>query len=177
MLALYPTKTDEEARTSSHALMRDRTFAGPMRRWGVEQSKVAPAFVYNFSRVHPFIDGVGFRQQNSGSRRGASHGAEVAYAYGTYDMLNRFGATCAWHDADRECSDAMMGCWLAFARGGDPNAEGLPGMAALQAGHRAGHAVRPRHETGCVAEQAATGLLHEPRLRLAHTRPSHVERG
>jgi para-nitrobenzyl esterase len=132
MLVLYPTKTEDEARASSYALMRDRTFAGPIRRWGIEQSKVAPVFMYHFSRVHPFVDGVGFQQQNPGSRMGAYHGAEMAYAYGTYDVLNRFGATRAWIDADRRYSDAMMGYWLAFARSGDPNAEGLPPWPAYK---------------------------------------------
>jgi para-nitrobenzyl esterase len=132
MLALYPAGTEDEARASSYALMRDRTFAGPMRRWGIEQAKVAPVFMYHFSRVHPFIDGVGFQQQAPGSRMGSYHGAEMAYAYGTYEMLNRFGATRAWTDADRKYSDAMMGYWLAFARSGDPNAEGLPAWPAYK---------------------------------------------
>lgn len=132
MLALYPTRTEEEARASSYALMRDRTFAGPMRRWGIAQAKVAPVFMYHFSRVHPFVDGVGFQQQDPGSRMGAYHGAEMAYAYGTYDVLNRFGTTRAWTDADRRYSDAMMGYWVAFARTGDPNAEGLPAWPAYK---------------------------------------------
>jgi para-nitrobenzyl esterase len=112
--------------------MRDRTFAGPMRRWGIEQSKVAPVFMYHFSRVHPFVDGVGFQQQSPGSRRGAYHGAEMADAYGTHDVLNRFGTTRAWTDGDRKFSDALMGYWLAFARTGDPNAEGLPAWPAYK---------------------------------------------
>lgn len=129
-LSLYPAKTDAEARASSYALMRDRTFAEPMRRWGVEQSKVAPVFMYHFSRIHPFIDGVAFQQQTPGRNMAAYHGAEMAYAYGTYEVLNRFGATRAWTDADRRYSDAMMGYWLAFAKTGDPNAEGLPAWPA-----------------------------------------------
>jgi para-nitrobenzyl esterase len=132
LLALYPTKTEAEARASSYALMRDRTFAEPMRQWGVEQSKVAPVFMYHFSRVHPFIDGVGFQQQNPGRNMGAYHGAEMAYAYGTYEVLNRFGPTRAWTDADRKYSDAMMGYWLAFAKNGDPNVEGLPAWPAYK---------------------------------------------
>jgi para-nitrobenzyl esterase len=124
-LSLYPAKTETEARASSYALMRDRTFAEPMRRWGIEQSKIAPVFMYHFSRVHPFIEGVAFQQQNPGRNMGSYHGAEMAYAYGTYEVLNRFGPTRAWTDADRKYSDAMMAYWLAFARTGDPNAEGL----------------------------------------------------
>jgi para-nitrobenzyl esterase len=132
LLALYPSDTEEAARTASYALMRDRTFAAPMRQWGREQSKVAPVFMYHFSRVHPFIDGVGFQQQNPGRRMGAYHGAEMAYAFGTLDVLNRLGATRAWIDADRRYSEAMMGYWLAFARAGDPNAEGLPAWPAYR---------------------------------------------
>jgi para-nitrobenzyl esterase len=132
LLGLYPARTEDEARAASYALMRDRTFAAPMRLWGVEQSKVAPVFMYHFSRVHPFVDGVGFLQQTPGRKMGAYHGAEMAYAYGTYDVLNRFGTTRAWTDADRKYSDAMMGYWLAFARMGDPNAEGLPAWPAYK---------------------------------------------
>ncbi len=100
MLALYPPKTDEEARASSYALRRDRTFAAPMRRWGIEQAKVASGHV-PFQPRHPFVDGVD-------------------------DVLNCFGTARVWTDADRKYADAMMGYWLAFARSGDPNAEGLP---------------------------------------------------
>jgi para-nitrobenzyl esterase len=132
LLALYPARTEADARASSYALMRDRTFAAPMRLWGVQQSKVAPVFMYHFSRVHPFVDGVAFQQQNPGRKMGAYHGAEMAYAYGTYDVLNRFGTTRAGTDADRRYSEAMMGYWLAFARTGDPNAEGLPAWPAYK---------------------------------------------
>jgi para-nitrobenzyl esterase len=131
--ALYPAKTEAEARASSYALMRDRTFAEPMRQWGVEQAKVAPVFMYHFSRVHPFIDGVGFQQQNPGRNMGAYHGAEMAYAYGTYEVLNRFGPTRAWSDADRRYSDAMMGYWLALCEKRRPQCRGPAGLAGVQA--------------------------------------------
>ena len=63
---------------------------------------------------------------------GAYHGAEMAYAYGTCDVLNRFGATRTWTDTDRKYADAMMGYWLAVACSGDPNAEGLPAWPAYK---------------------------------------------
>lgn len=126
LLALYPAATDIEARAASYALMRDRTFAAPMRRWAREQSAVAPVFVYHFSRVHPFVEGLGYAQQNPATGMGAYHGAEMAYAYGTLDVLNRFSKTRAWSEEDRRYSDAMMSYWLNFARSGDPNSESLP---------------------------------------------------
>jgi para-nitrobenzyl esterase len=132
LLSLYPAGTDAEARAASYALMRDRTFAGPMRRWAREQSAVAPVFVYHFSRLHPFVEGVSYLQQSPASGMGAYHGAEMAYAYGTLDVLNRLGRTRAWSDADRRYSDAMMTYWVNFARSGNPNGEGLPAWPAYK---------------------------------------------
>jgi para-nitrobenzyl esterase len=126
LLALYPAASDSEARAASYALMRDRTFAAPMRRWAREQSAVAPVFVYHFSRVHPFVEGLGYAQQNPATDMGAYHGAEMAYAYGTMDVLNRFAKTRAWSEEDRRYSDTMMTYWVTFARTGDPNSESVP---------------------------------------------------
>ena len=63
LLSLYPAATDAEARAAGYALMRDRTFAGSMRRWAREQAAVAAVFVYHFSRVHPFVDGLATRSR------------------------------------------------------------------------------------------------------------------
>lgn len=125
LLALYPASTEAEARSASYALMRDRVFASSMRRWAREQAAVAPVFVYHFSRMHPFVDGLGYAQQTPATGMGAYHGAEMAYAYGTLDVLNRFGRTRAWTDEDRRYADGMMTYWVNFARSGDPNGEGL----------------------------------------------------
>jgi para-nitrobenzyl esterase len=134
LLALYPAATDAEARAASYALMRDRTFAAPMRRWASEQSAVAPVFVYHFSRVHPFVEGLGYAQQSPATGMGAYHGAEMAYAYGTLDVLNRLAKTRAWSEEDRRFSDAMIAYWVNFARTGNPNGEGLPAWPAYKPG-------------------------------------------
>jgi para-nitrobenzyl esterase len=132
LLQLYPARTDAEARAASYALMRDRTFASPMRRWAREQSAVAPVFVYHFSRVHPFVEGLGYAQQTPATGMGAYHGAEMAYAYGTLDMLNKLARTRAWTDEDRRYADAMMTYWVNFAKTGNPNGEGLPAWPAYK---------------------------------------------
>jgi para-nitrobenzyl esterase len=132
LLSLYPAATDAEARAASYAVLRDRTFAAPMRRWAREQSGAAPVFVYHFSRVHPFIEGLGYAQQTPAVGMGAYHGAEMAYAYGTLDVLNRLAKTRAWNDDDRRYADAMMTYWINFARSGNPNGEGLPSWPAYK---------------------------------------------
>jgi para-nitrobenzyl esterase len=125
-LVLYPAKTDNEARAASYALMRDRTFAAPVRRWAAEQARVAPVFAYHFSRAQPFVDGLGYQQQTPATNLGAYHGAEMAYAYGTLDALNRLAKTRNWTDEDRKYSRTMMSYWVSFATKADPNLDGLP---------------------------------------------------
>ena len=132
-LSLYPAKTDQEAAGSSYALMRDRTFASPMRRWALQETRVAPVFMYHFARSHPFVEGMGYLQQTPATNFGAYHGAEMAYAYGTLDALNRFGKTREWTEEDRKYADAMMGYWTSFAKKGDPNTAGLPAWPAYKA--------------------------------------------
>ncbi len=102
-------------------------------------------FVYRFSRVHPFVDGLGYAQQNPATGMGAYHGAEMAYAYGTLDVLNRFAKTRAWSEEDRRYArGAMISYWVNFARTGNPNGEGLPAWPVLQARQRAGRCCSAR---------------------------------
>ena len=53
LLARYPLKTDAEARAASYALMRDRTFAAPVRRWALSRAPIGARFRYHFSRTSP----------------------------------------------------------------------------------------------------------------------------
>ena len=162
LLQLYPARTDEEARAASYALMRDRTFAAPMRRWGAEQARVAPVFMYHFSRGQPFVEGIGYAQQTPAAKLAAYHGSEMAYAYGTLDVLNRAGPTRAWSDADRKYADAMMGYWVTFARNGDPNAEGLPAWPAYKADSEQVMVFGPQMKSGDLPNKKQLDFFKEP---------------
>jgi para-nitrobenzyl esterase len=67
----------------------------------------APAYAYYFSYVSA---------AQRGTAPGASHGAELAYVFGTLP------ATAA--DDARELSRAMSACWVAFAKTGKPGSAG-----------------------------------------------------
>ncbi len=52
---------------------------------------------------------------------GAFHSGDLAYTFGTVDLVG-----VGWTDWDRELSDIMTSYWVNFATSGDPNGEGLP---------------------------------------------------
>lgn len=91
--------------------------------WFLRASRVAlegarivksPAWQYHFTRVNP-----------ANPAMGASHGAEIGYAFNTGRGLA--GADQGDGDAaDQQLSAAMIGYWAQFATSGDPNTDGLP---------------------------------------------------
>mgnify|MGYP003335992332 CR=1 FL=1 len=96
---------------------------------GAREPEALAAVSAFLTQVGAAGESTGFRlAKNNGqpprSKLGAYHGAEMAYAYGTLDVLNRFGRTRAWTDEDRRYSEAMMGYWVNFARTGNPNGPG-----------------------------------------------------
>jgi para-nitrobenzyl esterase len=96
-----------------------------MRTWARDQSATgkAPAYVYMFSRVHPYATGVTFPDHDT-KTVGAYHTGDVPYWLGTLDSLNMFRTTRSWTDYDRQLSDEMMNAIVAFATTGNPNAQG-----------------------------------------------------
>jgi para-nitrobenzyl esterase len=120
-LKLYPASNDAEARAMGHTAAREGMIETRMRGWLQAQSRngAAPAYTFMFSRVHPFAEGVTFYDKPK--EIGAYHTSDVPYWLGTQDALNLFRTTRDWTAYDRELSDRMMDCLIAFARTGNPS--------------------------------------------------------
>jgi para-nitrobenzyl esterase len=54
--------------------------------------------------------------------RGATHSSEIPYVFDT--LQARYGSRTT--GADEAAAQAALGYWVAFARQGDPNGQGLP---------------------------------------------------
>jgi len=126
LLALYPASNDEEARSAARAVSRDSTLGAGTRTWVNQQlahgSK--PAFVYMFSRGHPYTPGVTFDDHDPATV-GAYHTADTPYWLETLDSLNLFRETRSYTEYDRSLSDLMSSAILEFASKGDPSTTSL----------------------------------------------------
>jgi para-nitrobenzyl esterase len=119
-LALYPAKTDGEAKVMGLLAAREGLVEIGTRNWAEAQAKTgkAPFYMYMFSRVHPFALGVEFF--DSPQKIGAYHTSDVPYWFGTQDAFNKFRITRNWTEFDRALSERMMDTLVAFARTGNP---------------------------------------------------------
>ena len=108
-LKIYPAGSDEEARASSAAAVRDQVFGWEMRTWARAQTKTGKSkvYVYYFSRVPP---------GPFGAKLGAYHASEISYVF-----HNEKSQT----EADKKLTDAMSTYWVNFAATGDPNRKRL----------------------------------------------------
>jgi para-nitrobenzyl esterase len=91
------------------------------------------AYLYNYVRVHPYVAGVRFADQNPATV-GAYHTADIPYWFGTQDKYNMLRPTRNWTAWDRALSARMMGALIEFAATGDPGTPAMPWPAA-QPGH------------------------------------------
>jgi para-nitrobenzyl esterase len=116
-LALYRAATEQEARASAAAAIRDQTFGWEMRTWARMQTETgkSKAYLYYFSRVPP---------TPVGTALGAYHASEIAYV---------FHHVTSTQEVDRKLSDAMTRYWVNFAAAGDPNGKDLPEWPAYSA--------------------------------------------
>ncbi len=125
-LELYPATTDAEAKQMGVRAAREALAEAGTRNWALAQRATgkAPFYMYMFSRVHPFAEGVRFFDNPQAI--GAYHTSDVPYWFGTQDAFNMVRTTRVWTQFDRDLSQRMMDCLVAFARTGDPATAATP---------------------------------------------------
>jgi len=92
-----------------NAIMTDKNFTVPMIRLADAQAPRAPVYAYRFDWRSPFLGGI----------MGACHALELGFVFGTHGqgLARRFFGSGPAADA---LAAAMMDCWTAFARTGNP---------------------------------------------------------
>lgn len=126
LLRLYPASTDAEARRAAVDIGRDSSVGLQMREWARSQIATGKsrAYLYVFSRVHPYAPGITFADHNPATV-GAYHTGDVPYWLQTLDSLNLFRVTRNWTDYDRELAERMSDAIVSFARDGAPKMDGI----------------------------------------------------
>ena len=110
---LYPSDADAQAMESWVHLFTDLTFTAQQRLWARSMAgKQSDAYLYWFTWAPPVADA---------ERLGAFHGASQMYVLGDLLLFNAVPT-----DADREFADLVAQTWVAFAKSGNPNHDGLP---------------------------------------------------
>lgn len=92
-----------------NAIMTDKNFTVPMIRLAEAQAPRAPVYAYRFDWRSPLLGGI----------MGACHALELGFVFGTHGQrpARRFFGSGPAADA---LAGAMMDCWTAFARTGNP---------------------------------------------------------
>ena len=117
LLAAYPHASDAEAVRARLDFERDLRFGWDVWAWaGLEAAHGRNAvYYYHFTQAPPFP------QNSVYAGWGPSHFAELWYVFDHLDQQ-----PWAWRRADRTLANDMARYWVNFARGGDPNGQGLP---------------------------------------------------
>ena len=131
-LDLYPAHDDAEAKLMGNTAAREALVETGTRKWALAERATgkAPFYMYMFSRVHPFVDDP--KLFDHPQTIGAYHTSDVPYWFQTQDALNLFHMTRNWTPYDRDLADKMSDCLVAFARTGNPSADGVAWPAWTQ---------------------------------------------
>jgi para-nitrobenzyl esterase len=145
-LEVYPAGSEEQAKESQLAAMRDEA-AWNARDWAMAQAKAGGgrAYLYYFVQEPPASPG-----RPPASWR-ATHGAEIPYAFND--------PVPAWTEVDRTLADAMSSYWVNFAKNGNPNGPGLPMWPAIQAALEQVMILGPKIEVGQVLDSRRVTLF------------------
>ena len=140
MLALFPAQADDQVRDAINRLVTASSFVAPARFLVRSmEPKESKAYLYHFTRALP---------SGPTAAYGAFHGLEIAYVFGNFSP----GLTIT--EQDSKLSKVMSGCWVQFAKTGDPNGPGLPEWPAYEA-------ATDRHLELGEAVAAKAGLYRE----------------
>jgi len=121
-LKLYPSTNLEE---SLLAATRDALYGWTAERLAIKQAALGqPAYLYLFDHGYPAADAAGLH---------AFHASELPYVFGTDERLPAHWPKPPATGAETALSDAMIGYWTSFARGGVPAAAGEPAWPAFGA--------------------------------------------
>ncbi|MEY4166943.1 MAG: hypothetical protein RIR52_767 [Acidobacteriota bacterium] len=109
--AVYGVAADADAPAAYLGSLRDSVFTWQMRTWArMTVAAGSEAWLYWFSHAPPIPNSSFF---------GAFHAGEIPYVF------NNFSSRMKVVPDDHQLAGAMMGYWVNFAKGGDPNGGGL----------------------------------------------------
>lgn len=122
----YLSAAGQDINRAATDIARDSSMGVAQWNWAEAQSSTGsePVFAYFFSKVHPYTEGVEFRDHNP-QTAGAYHTGEVPYFLQTMDYYNLFRQTRSWTQYDWDLSDLMSDTLVSFAKTGNPGVSGL----------------------------------------------------
>lgn len=104
-------------------VLGDAWFVAPAR-WLAERTQAgAPSYLYHFDYV---------AAARRARAKGAAHGSEIPYVFGTLDYLAALAPPV--EAEDRAFSDALISCWASFAKSGAPMCALVPDWPRYESG-------------------------------------------
>ena len=98
---------DEEL---ARQVLGDAWFVAPARWLAQRSAEGAASYLYHFDYV---------AEERQARAKGAAHGSEIPYVFGTLDYLASVAGPVS--AADRSFSESISACWVAFAKTGAPD--------------------------------------------------------
>ncbi len=112
--AAYGTDLGDEE--LARQVLGDAWFVAPARWLAERMQNGEPSYLYHFAYV---------AEGRRDKAKGAAHGSELPYIFGTLDYLASFAGPVS--EADRRFGTMISACWVAFAKGGAPRCALAPG--------------------------------------------------